>query len=273
MVSSRATDTPAARPEASLHSRGSRRGAAVGVVAAVGALVVLLSGCSSPAPVRSAGGEASDAASSASVRRDCTGVMGGVIVDQIEVPAGATCTLHGTTVTGDVSIGSGATFSARGVAVMGSIRGHGARQVVVSAGSSVRGDVQLQQGGFATLSRAEVHGDLHWSLQSGPLTIRQAVVGGDLQVSQNRGWSIIARSRVGGDLRCDRNSRRPTQGANVVAGRREGQCAPSWGPRTQARASTPRTAVAPRAPATKRRPPCAGDSVSDDPSDDSCGDD
>src|SRR5690348_2916220 len=42
----------------------------------------------------------------------CRGTIRGVTVAEVRVPSGATCRLHGTTVTGNVSIGSTATLVA-----------------------------------------------------------------------------------------------------------------------------------------------------------------
>jgi hypothetical protein len=190
------------------------------------------------------------------------------------VPAGATCRLLGTTVAGNVSIGPRATLIARKVAVDGDVEGQAARQVNVSAGSAIGGNLQLEQGGFATVSRARVHGDLQWTMQAGPLRIRQTIVTGNLQADQNRGWLLISESRISGDLQCHQNTRPPIQRGNVVGGIREGQCAPDRGPRPPAADThTGPPPAAPRVHAAQPRPPCAGDSVSDDPSDDQCGDD
>jgi hypothetical protein len=205
---------------------------------------------------------------------DCTGTIGALTVTELQVPPGATCRLRSTTVTGNVSIGPGAALTAHRVAVDGDVEGQGAHRVVVSAGSSIGGNLHLDQGGSATVSRSEVHGDLQWTMQAGPLSIRQTDVTGNLQVDQNRGRLTISDSHIGGDLQCQQNTRTPTQRANTVGGHREGQCAPVH--RRRVPTTTHRHAGPPPAPPgvhrAKRRPPCAGDSVSDDPSDDQCGD-
>ena len=261
----------------------SRRGAVLAAAGAVAALLVVLTGCSSGQPPTNASrdGAAPAAGSTRAVSAGdpasspgaCTGTIGDRAVDDVRVPAGATCRLVGTTVTGNVSVAPGGTLEARGVAVDGDVEGQGAHQVVISAGSTIGGNLQLEQGGAAAVGRAVVRGDVQWLRQAGPLTIRQAVVGGNLQVDQNRGWLIIARSRVGGDLQCHQNVRTPIQREAAVRGNREGQCAPVVRRAAPVHRTTSRPPVGHRAHAARPRPPCAGDSVSDDPSDDACGDD
>jgi hypothetical protein len=60
----------------------------------------------------------------------------------------------------------------------------------------------------------------------------------------------------------------PIRAGNGVVGHREGQCALV----VQRRAQGGRVLTRRGARAAAPRPPCAGDSVSDDPSDDQCGD-
>jgi hypothetical protein len=188
------------------------------------------------------------------------------------VPPGATCTLRGTTVSGNVSIGQEGSLTAFRVAVDGNADGQGARRVVVSAGSSIGGNVRLEQGGVATLSRALVRGNLQWTDQAGPLTVWQAEVTGDLQADQNGGRVTISDSRIGGDLQCRQNTRTPIQSADTVGGDREGQCAPVHRRQVAAdgHAGPP---SASRVHRDKPRNACAGDSMSDDRSDDQCGQD
>lgn len=237
------------------------RAAAIAVAA-----VVVLSGCRSNdtatgATTRATPAEAGRATSPA----HCNGAIGEVSVDDVHVPSRATCRLDGTTVNGNVSIGSGGTLVARRVAVDGDIEGQQARHVAVSVRSSIGGNLQLEQGGSAAVSRSAIHGDLQWTMHSGPLAVTRTVIDGNLQADQNSGGLIISGNRIGGDLQCHQNTRRPVRAGNVVAGHREGQCA------SDSRHSRP---VAHQTTHSARpRPRCAGDSVSDDPSDDRCGED
>lgn len=251
--------------------------------AAAAALVVLalLSGCSSgerEAP-RDQGADAGAAAHSVAGdagRREspghCRGAIGAVTVAEVRVPSGATCRLHGTTVIGNVSVGSDGRLIARRTTVKGDVEGRGARHVSFASRSLIGGTVTLLQGGSSTISHAEIRSDLDWTLHTGQLTVRQTVIGGDLRANRNSGRLVLVGSRIGGDLQCLQNLRLPIRGDNVVLGQRTGQCA-------LIRASVPSywNDNAPewnrRNPATRWRPPCAGDSVSDDPSDDECGDD
>ncbi len=196
----------------------------------------------------------------------CGGAIGGVTVAEVRVPPGATCRLRGTTVSGNVSIGVGGTLVVRRAAINGDVEGQGARHLGVAARSSIGGNVELAQGGSVSVSQAEIRGDLQSTMQRGQLTVRQTLIRGDLQLDQNSGGLIIAGNRIGGDLRCFQNSRMPVRGANLVAGHREGQCALTPGPGVGA----PRLVIRPPSRRAAPRPPCAGDSVSDDPSDDQC---
>ena len=226
-----------------------------------------LSGCSGSndattgATTRAAPADAGRATSPA----HCNGTIGDVTVDDVHVPSRATCRLDGTTVTGNVSIGSQGKLVARRVAVDGDIEGQGARHVALSARSSIGGNLQLEQGGSAAVSRAAIHGDLQWTMQSRHLAVTRTIINGNLQADQNSGRLIISGNRIAGDLQCHQNTRRPVRGGNVVAGYREGQCASA--PRLS------RHLPHQRIHAARPRPPCAGDSVSDDPSDDRCGED
>jgi cytoskeletal protein CcmA (bactofilin family) len=117
----------------------------------------------------------------------CDGSIGAETVENVEVPAGATCRLDGTTVTGNVRVRRDATLDARGVTVDGDVQGENARAVNVTMSSSVDGNIQVEQGGSSNVTRT--------------------------------------RTRIDGDLQCESNNPVPTGGDNRVQGDKEEQCA------------------------------------------------
>lgn len=200
----------------------------------------------------------------------CDGTIGSRTVDEVDVPSGATCTLERTTVDGNVSVGHGGTLVARAVDVDGDIEGEGARLVEVSANSSIGGNLQLEQGGSSAVNDSHIDGDLQWSEQSGSQAVRHSKVGGNLQADQNNGGLAIFGNRIGGDLECEQNSPAPSAAGNSVSGHHSGQCAAHARGQAMHRHATQRPSRHPQARPEHHRPRCAGDSVSDDPSDDQC---
>jgi hypothetical protein len=271
------TSHPAAHPspfagDASTARRRLRRGA---ILAA--AIAVLLSACGGGNGSTAGVGDPDAGAGSRALPADqgdaspghCDGTIGSRTVDEVDVPSGATCTLEGTTVNGNVSVGVNGTLVARRVAVDGDVEGEGARLVEVSDNSTIGGNLQQEQGGSSAVRDSQIHGDLQWSEQSGWLAVQRTGVSGNLQADQNSGGLKISDNRIGGDLECEQNTPAPTGGDNTVSGHRSGQCAAAAGGREPAhRQVTPRSHPHPHPRHGHERPRCAGDSVSDDPSDD-----
>ena len=182
---------------------------------------------SAPAPTSTAtpttaagGGEAAGGTSPGS----CDGAIGAETVENVEVPAGATCTLEGTTVTGNVRVRRDATLDARDVRVDGDVQGENARAVNVTRSSSVEGNIQVEQGG-SNVTRTRIDGDLQWESQRGRLVADRNVLGGNLQAESNRGGLAVTGNRIDGNLQCQSNSPAPTGGGNRVQGDKEEQCA------------------------------------------------
>jgi hypothetical protein len=255
--------------------RGTLRGATPFGAVLVAALL-LLSGCGGGNESTGSVGEldASSVPEARSVDQGdaspghCDGRIGRTSVDEVDVPSGATCTLQGTMVNGNVSVGAGGTLVARGVTVDGDVEGESARVVVMSGYSRVGGNLQLDQGGSSTVSDSQIHGDLQTSQQTGALTVLHNRVGGSLQVGQNSGRVTISGNRIGGDLECEQNTPAPRGGGNRVSGHRAGQCAAADRGRRSMHRQAPHPHSQPKR--AHQRPRCAGDSGSDDPSDDQC---
>jgi hypothetical protein len=135
--------------------------------------------------------------------RTCRGALGRVTVDNLRVPARATCSLTGTTVKGTIKVESGATLRANGVRVIGNVQAERHRSVTLTA-SRVGGSVQLEQGGTASVARTTITGDL--------------------QSFTNRGGQSFVSNRMNGNLQCKSNVPAPTGRSNVVQGNKEDQC-------------------------------------------------
>jgi hypothetical protein len=157
----------------------------------------------------------------------CRGTIGAVTVEDVIVPQGATCTLEGTRVRGNVEVKRDATLIARGVRVDGNVQAENQREVRVGRSSVLGGNVQAKQGARASVNDTIVGGDIQYEQNRGSLEARRNRVGGNIQVFTNRGsgtTNVIEANRVDGNLQCKENAPAPTGGGNVVRGSKEDQC-------------------------------------------------
>jgi hypothetical protein len=191
-----------------------------GTTATTGATETAPAPTPTPTPTTAAGGGQAGGGTSPG---SCDGSIGAETVENVEVPAGATCTLEGTTVTGNVRVRRDATLDARRVRVDGDVQGENARAVNVTMSSSVDGNIQVEQGGSSNVTR--IDGDLQWESQRGRMVADGNVIGGNLQAESNRGGLAITGNRIDGNLQCQSNTPAPTGGGNRVEGDKEGQCA------------------------------------------------
>ena len=157
--------------------------------------------------------------------RVCRGTIGAKTVDNLRVPQGASCTLNGTYVKGTVKIERNATLKAYDIRVIGNVQAENARNVVVRAGSTIGGSVQIVQGYAARIVNNRITGDILFDDQDGPLSAKRNRIGGNLQAFQNTGGVTISDNRIDGNLQCKENHPRPTGGGNIVQGNKEDQCA------------------------------------------------
>lgn len=150
------------------------------------------------------GGTVAFAPGASAEERTCRGSIGAVALDNVRVPAGASCTLTGTSLKGTLKVERGATLTATRVRVNGNVQSEGHRFVRV-LDSRVGGSIQLKQGGA--------------------LDLRRNVVTGDLQAFTNTtGAKTIYTNRVGGNLQCKENVPAPVGSGNIVQGNKEDQC-------------------------------------------------
>jgi hypothetical protein len=156
--------------------------------------------------------------------RTCRGALGAVTVDNLRVPDGATCTLHGTRVQGTAKVETAATLDARDIRVVGNVQAENATRVILRS-SRVGGSVQVKQGGGAEVYDTHVNADIQLDANDGALQrlVRNAV-GGNIQLMSNRGGVEVSRNVIDGNLQCKSNSPAPTGGGNVVKGSAEDQC-------------------------------------------------
>ncbi len=154
----------------------------------------------------------------------CQGSIGTQRFENLDVPDGASCTLNGTVVDGNIKVGTNATLHAIGVTVGGNIQADGALEVTANNNGTVGGSIQIKQGGSATIDGVRVTGDIQLASNTGVLSITDNRVGGNVQIFQNQGAATINDNRLDGNLQCKENSPAPTGGRNIAASF-EDQCA------------------------------------------------
>lgn len=153
----------------------------------------------------------------------CNGTIGAVTVEDVKVPSGATCTLKGTRVKGNVTINRNGTLRATGIVVDGNVQSQGHRLVTVRENSRVGGSVQLESGGETQVADSRVGGSVQLKQNTAQAGVARTTVGSDIQLFSNRG-AFVSRNRVDGNLQCKSNSPAPTGGGNIVQGNKEDQC-------------------------------------------------
>ena len=153
----------------------------------------------------------------------CNGTIGAVTVEDVKVPRGATCTLDGTRVQGNVTIDGGGTLKAVRTTVGGNVQSQGHRLVTIREGSRVGGSVQLESGGEVQVADSRVDGSVQLKANTARAGVARTVVGSDVQLFSNRG-ALASQNRIEGNLQCKTNTPAPTGGANIVAGNKEDQC-------------------------------------------------
>jgi hypothetical protein len=176
---------------------------------------------------------------------ECRGAVGAVTVGKVIVPSGATCTLNGTRVEGDVEVGAEASVRIDSKAhVSGNLKGVRSHQILVlnthvrgnvqadhtgtvtvGDGTFVGGNLQLKQGRTVTLVNASVYGDIQLEQNFGAIRAVSNRVGGDFQVFKNVGGVDLESNRIVQSLQCKENRPVPI-GSGNVAGEMEDQCAP-----------------------------------------------
>ena len=178
------------------------------------------------------------------------GTRGAITIDDtIEIPAGATATLNGTIVKGDVKVYRNASFTANGARIEGNVQadlespsalfvkldlntrvdgdvqGKYTRTVIVQGGTVVGGNVQVTEAVAPStvdallVTNATVDGDVQAEKSSGRLRAVGNRIGGNLQFVENRtGLYDIRNNTIGGDLQFFKNIGSGTITGNTVEG-------------------------------------------------------
>jgi hypothetical protein len=154
----------------------------------------------------------------------CTGTVGAVTVDNVVVPAFATCTLDGTRVNGSVEVEAGGALRATRVNVAGSIQATDHRFVVV-AGSRLGGSIQLDNGGRSTVRNTTLAGDIQVVGAAGGVVLDRNRVSGSIELKESTGGATVTLNQLTGNLNCQDNLPAPTGFGNVAVGSLENQCA------------------------------------------------
>jgi hypothetical protein len=191
----------------------------------------------------------------------CQVPVGAVTLDNVLVPDGATCTLHGTYVEGTIYVETNATLRAYQVNVIGNVQAENSALVEVLSGSAVGGSIQIKQGGGARIDSVRIDGDLQFDDNDRNLIANGNTIGGNLQAFQNTGGISITANTIDGNLQCKENVPFPTGGDNIVNGSMEDQCANLASPDTS------------RLPLTIERSGTGFGTVSSNPTGISCGTD
>jgi hypothetical protein len=154
----------------------------------------------------------------------CIGLVTSVNQENVIVPSGASCTLEGVTITGNLKVEPRGILTARTVNIGGSIQADEHRRVTITTNSQVTGDVQIKQGGNARVVGTRVGGTLEVESNTGTHFLSRNTVSGDMKVNANTGTSTTVQfNRINGNLQCQDNIPAPV-GTGNTASLKEGQC-------------------------------------------------
>lgn len=159
--------------------------------------------------------------------RICRGTLGSTSVStNVVVPSGASCTLNGTRVDGNVIVrGNGSVLITNDARIDGNVQAEDrAAATVRIRGSQILGDVQVKTGARVVIRTSSIDGDIQLNRNRGAMTIIRNTVEGDIQVFGSSARAEIRRNVVDGNLQCKGNSPRPIGGDNRVSGNKEDQC-------------------------------------------------
>jgi hypothetical protein len=183
-------------------------------------------------------------ASGATVRADdyqCTGSLGAINVNNLDVPENASCTLNGTIVDGNIFVKTNATLHAYNVQVKNNIQADQAASVNIYAGSSVGGNIQIDNSGAADIQSVNIDNNLSFNDNDHSLNAANNTIRGNLQAFKNTGGVSINDNNIDGNLQCKENVPPPTGSGNTASGNMDDQCANFGEVPTPAPSNTPQT--------------------------------
>ena len=111
----------------------------------------------------------------------CSGELGTVTVDNLNVSQDSTCILSGTRVKGNIFAQGNTALSANGVLVEGNIHADQASQVEVHLRSSVGGNILVEFSGHALVDSTQIGGNLPAIDNWGSQTFTANSIAGNLQ--------------------------------------------------------------------------------------------
>ena len=175
----------------------------------------------------------------------CTGELTQSVSANLVVPAGASCSLTGVTVRGNIKVRENASFYANGATIGGSVRCRSCSYVDLLASTIARGvliegevdgsyvndntiggDLEIVAswagGAVFEVQRNRVGRDLRFKKNTGPALIAGNVVGKDLEVAENAGDVRLSGNEVRYSLDCSGNS--ALRGGGNSAKRKRGEC-------------------------------------------------
>jgi hypothetical protein len=148
---------------------------------------------------------------------ECAGTLGAVQVDNVIVPAGATCNLAGTRVQGNIKVGTNATLVTNTALINGNVQGDGFRNVFLGVGTEVRGNVELKHGRRTDIRNSVLRQNLVLENNRAKIVVRVTSVGGNLQAFKNSGkLQLISNPIIGGDLQVFEHAGRVKINQNLV---------------------------------------------------------
>lgn len=166
----------------------------------------------------------------------CTGALTGTFRNVV-VPDGASCSLPGAMVDGNVQVKRDASLSIgpRGATtIRGNVQADHCRSLALAGAVTVEGNVQIQQctadSGYAGPG-VQIGGNFQCHDNSGACRAVNGSVGGNVQVDNNTSAfpSEISGNTIRGNLQCKGNVPAPTHTASNTARKKEGQCDASLG--------------------------------------------
>jgi len=192
----------------------------------------------------------------------CVGSRANLTVQNVIVPMGATCTLTGmrvlgnievkerarvtvrtSTVNGDIIAEQGSIARVVGGTLSGGVHGLAAQSINISGGAIIAGDIlteetaavvvgtgttacniEILNGGTANISGTRVTGSIKFEENRGRVAASSNQVAGNFEAYLNTGGAAFNSNRITGNMQCKDNLPAPTGRGNSAASK-EDQCA------------------------------------------------
>jgi subtilisin family serine protease len=133
----------------------------------------------------------------------CTGSLGAVIVDNLLVPEGTSCSLNRTRVLGNIKLETGAALSATYI--------------------NVSGNIEADKAGIISITDSTIRANLK-VVESNSVILDVSYIEGNVQLEKNTNMIALLNNMISGNLQCKENNLMPTGQGNTVWGNKEDQC-------------------------------------------------